>query len=193
MIVAAVRGRRRRVPDQHEPHPARQHAGARRRDPQGREGLRSADRHPGRPARAEAAGRRLRRRLRHARQWSHLHVRRRSHARRRHARAPAASGNLRGRAGRPYAAARRRQDPPGRHRSQQAEDRGAGPGRRQALQPQGREPARLHHPVLGAHARRTAPISMRRSTPASTGSGCPSCSGPRTSPRPRRSRAAAPP
>ena len=70
---------------------------------------------------------------------------------------------------------------------------GARRGRRQALRPQGRQPARLHPAVLGAHARRTAPISMRRSTPASTGSGCPSCSAPRTSPRRRRSRAAAPP
>ena len=46
--------------------------------------------------------------------------------------------------------------------------------------------------VLGADRRRTAPISRPRSTPASTGSRCPSCSGRRTSPRPRRSRAAAP-
>ena len=53
--------------------------------------------------------------------------------RRRHARAPAASGNLRGRAGRAHAPARRRQDPPRRHRSEQAEDRHARRGRRQAL------------------------------------------------------------
>ncbi len=39
---------------------------------------------------------------------------------------------------------------------------------------------------------RTAPIWRPRSTPTSTGSRCPSSSGPKTSPRPRRSRAAAP-
>ena len=84
----------------------------------------------------------------------------RSAARRRHARAPAASGNLRGRPARPHAAARRRQDPPARHRGQQAEDRRARRGRRQADRPQGRQPARHRHPVLGADPE--GPLRSRR-------------------------------
>ena len=43
-------------------------------------------------------------------------------------------------------------------------------GRRQAVRPQGRQPARHRAAVLGADRRRTAPISKPRSTPASTGS-----------------------
>ncbi len=50
----AVRGGRRHLPHQHEPHLARQDAGAGRDHPQCREQLRPADRHPGRPAGTEA-------------------------------------------------------------------------------------------------------------------------------------------
>ena len=46
------------------------------------------------------------------------------------------------------------------------------------LQPQGRQPARHGDPGLGHDRRRIARISRRRSTRASTGSRCPSCSAP---------------
>ena len=45
-----VRGRRRRLPHQHEPHHARPHARARGGDPRRRARVRPPDRHPGRPA-----------------------------------------------------------------------------------------------------------------------------------------------
>ena len=60
---AAVRGRRRRVPHQHEPHLARPHARTDRNDPRRRGGIWPADRDPGRSAGAETAARHLRRRL----------------------------------------------------------------------------------------------------------------------------------
>ena len=122
-----------------------------------------------------------------------LRARRRSGAGRRHARAPAASGNLRRARARPHAAARRRQGAAHVTRGRAQAHRHARRGRRQAVRPQGREPARHDDSVLRADRRRTAPISKPRSMPASTGSRSPSSSGRRTSPRPRRSRAAAPP
>ena len=66
MIRAAVRGRRRRVPAEHEPRHPRRHRAAPRADPAGRGGVRAADRHPRRPAGPEAALRNLRRRAGHA-------------------------------------------------------------------------------------------------------------------------------
>ena len=108
------------------------------------------------------------------------------------ARAPAASRNLLGDRARPHAAAGRRQGAPDGDRGRRGQDRHARRGRRQSVGPQGREPAGHHDSVLRAGARRIAPISKPRSTPASTGSRCPSSSGRKTSRKPRRSRAAAP-
>ncbi len=89
-----------------------------------------------------------------------LRARRRSGARRYQARAPAASGNHRRDRARPLAAARRRQDPAHRHRGRQGPHRHARRSRRQAVRPQGREPARHRGAVLGAH--REGPLRSRR-------------------------------
>ena len=81
-----------------------------------------------------------------------LRARLRSGARRRDARSPAASGNLRRHRARAHAAARRRQAAAHRPGGRQEPHRHARRGRRQAVGPQGRKPARHHHPDLGAGA-----------------------------------------
>ena len=56
----ARRGRRRRLPDQHEPRHPRRSCAADRDDPRAREGARPADDDPRRPAGAQAARRQVR-------------------------------------------------------------------------------------------------------------------------------------
>ena len=114
---------------------------------------RPPDRHPGRSAGAEAAGRQLRGRSGHAR----------PRARPSSLDADPAPGDatrvhlphpeiFAAHRARPYAPARRRQDPTCRDRGGQQAHRHARRGRRQAVGPQGREPARHHDAVLGADA-----------------------------------------
>ena len=83
----AVRGRRRRVPHQYEPHQPGPHAragGAMIRSVE--DGYRAADRHSGRLAGTEAAARHIRRRIGEREERRRLRARFRSGARRRHAR-----------------------------------------------------------------------------------------------------------
>ena len=82
--------------------------------PQCRVELRPADRHPGRSAGTEAAARRVRRRLDPAQERPELRARFRQDAGRQQPRAASASGNPRGAAAGPCAAARRRQGAPDR-------------------------------------------------------------------------------
>ena len=77
-------------------------------------------------------------------------------------------------------------------RSSAAAHRRARRGRRQSVEPQGRQPAGHRRAGCSAGARRISPTSKPRSTPASTGWRCRSSSARRTSPRRRRSPAAAP-
>ena len=95
-----VRGRRRRVPHQYEPHLARQDARAGQDHSQCREQLRPADRHSGRPAGPEASSGLLRRRLDPAQQRRELCARFRQDAGRQDPRPASASGNSRRAAGR---------------------------------------------------------------------------------------------
>ena len=147
----AVRGRRRRISHQHEPHQPREDARARGDDPRRR--------------RPNGTGR--------SASWSILQgpklrlgsfqndsaeidsgqdfcSRRRSGAGRCHARSSAASGNLRRDQARRHAADRRRQTAPRRYRRRTAAHRRPRQGRRQNLEPQGRQPARYRHPGRGA-------------------------------------------
>ena len=75
IIAPAVRGRRRRVPHQHESHHPRQDARAGDHDPRRRGRVQPADRHPGRSAGAEAAARQLQERLGRDRQRPGFHPR----------------------------------------------------------------------------------------------------------------------
>ena len=112
---------------------------------------------------------------------------------RRNARVPAASGNLRrDQAGRHAAASTTASCAWQATETSPAAHRRARRSRRQAVEPQGRQPARHRRSARGADAEGPSPISKPRSMPASTGWRCPSSSARRTSPRPRRSRAAAP-
>ena len=108
------------------------------------------------------------------------------------ARAAAASGDFCRHKTRRRAVDRRRQAAPGRNRRQRATHHDARRSRRQNLEPQGRQPARHRRAARGAGAQGSSPISKRPSMPASTGLRCRSSSARKTSPRQRRSPAAAP-
>jgi len=139
------------------------HARAGGADPSGRVRVRAADRHPGRPARTEAAGRALRRRSDHARQGRHVLSRRRRqpgdatrvhlpHAEIFAAIHPAIHCcSTMARCGSPPPEVERSASPP-RVR-----------GRRQAVGPQGREPAAT---TLGSRRRPKGSLALGPSTPA---------------------------
>src|SRR6266700_4221438 len=156
---APVRGGRRRVPHQHEPHDARPHARAGAADPLRGEEERASGRRAGRPAGAQAARWQLRGRRGHARARGDLRARRRSGARRRLARAAAASGDPCGARARSHAAARRRQGAADRGRDRARARRDPGRGRRQAFEPQGHQPPRHDGAVLGPD--RQGPLRSR--------------------------------
>ena len=163
-------------------------------DPRGRGRSQPADRHPGRSAGSEAAARRASRTAPPMLDKAQdLHAR---HRRRRPATPRACTCRIRKSSPRIKPGHALLLDD-GKMRLVATEvsaatHRDARRGRRQAVRPQGRQPARHRHAVRGADAQGSSPISKPRSTPASTGSRCRSSSGPKTSPRPRRSRAAAP-
>ena len=192
---AAVRGRRRRVPHQHEPHAARPHARAGRDDPRrsrritaGRSASWSICRGRSCASAPSPAARPCSTTARPSRFDAD------PDARRRQARAPAASGNLRGRQSRPHAAARRRQDPARRDRGD-ARARSSPASRSAASSPTARASACPTPSLPFSALTAEGPLRPRRRARRRhrLDRRCPSCSGPRTSPRPRRSRAAAPP
>ena len=143
-------------------------------------------------ARAEAAARHLQGRRGGDRQGPGFYARHRSGARRRQARAAAASGNLRRHQAGRCAADRRRQAASGGDRS----DAGNASWRKSKSAAKCRtaraSACRIPSSRWRRWRRRTSPILKPRSTPASTGSRCRSSSAPRISPKRRRSRAAAP-
>ena len=99
------------------------------------------------------------------------------------ARPPAASRNLRGGRGRPPPAARRRQAAPRVIEASDVRIDAEVLDRRQALRPQGRQPARHRAPARRADRQGPRRSRARRCSSASTGSRSPSCSAPTTSPR----------
>ena len=125
-------------------------------------------------------------------QGSGVCVRHRSCTGRRHPCASAARRNLRRHQAGRCPSHRRRQAAPAGDGNQPAAHRRARRRRRQSFEPQRREPPRHRDSAGGTRRQKTLPISKRRWMPVSTGWRSRSFSAPRTSPRPRRSHAAAP-
>ena len=190
----AVRGRRRRLPHQHEPHAARAHARAGRGDPRGREAsttgrsaswsicrARSCASAPSPAARSCSTN------------GATFTLDADTSARRRHARAPAASGNLRGRRS-PATRCCSTTARSGSSRPRSTADRivtrvevgGKLSDRKGVSLPD------TDDPVLGAGAEGPLRSRSRARRRHRLGRRCRSSSGRTTSPKPRRSRAAAP-
>ena len=109
----------------------------------------AADRDPGRPPGAEAQGRHLRRRCRDAEGGHPLRSRFERERRRREARLPAPPRDPRLARGGPQRPRRRRQAETRGRGGEARARRHAGRGRRQDLEPQGRQPARHRDPGRG--------------------------------------------